>query len=771
MNVTVESSSSGASNMNVFSRFTTKLTVVILLAALIPAAVVGYVSVRVALQSQRTSAQEYYVAGAERVQERLLHRVESASSLVLSSASLLANRTIPEDAAIQTVRSLLAFAEETEALGIYDINGKVVEILAKTSQHSLPEQLSPQLLQYVRTNSTKQNLILCPPQQLSGSSVSAIPLCAVWRRQSETTKSISSPALTQDSSAVIGYVLVALENEYLCNLVATMSGTMFGGIQNRVYLTDTLLRVIAYADRLSAHNQPSMRGKGIFSAGTTQNGLQQYIGAVQEFSTPSGEPMLGVALFVPLLHTIIVVEEPQSLAYKSLTTIRNNTIFWISLSVGLAAIACVILARQFSKPVKVLAETAQKIGRQDFSVQLPETRRDEFGVLYHTLNNVSNALEKYRRLNIAEIIAERNKLETVVRQSHDGTILFDTHGTILIANSVIRQAFRIEKTIEHIPLAEIAQQHPSLALIPDVVAGLSQSSDVMRPVEIILSPHNEMKERIFRGSLVKIFAEDYLVSEDFSLEPPQENDKTPIAYLLVLRDVSREVETDKLKTELVSVVAHELRSPLNSIFGLAELIGEGILEQNEVIEYGQTIAKQSKKLADIINKFLDLSRLESGKIDIRRVPVNIEHIVRSALTTNAPLAAKKSMRVELQSEDSTALVQGDPDLLGQVIVNLLSNAVKYSAAEKSIQIEICNEPSSIRVSVKDEGYGISDTSQERLFSKFFRASDDQRVKNESGTGLGLAFVKQIIEQHGGEVGVTSRLHEGSTFWFRLPISE
>jgi signal transduction histidine kinase len=103
------------------------------------------------------------------------------------------------------------------------------------------------------------------------------------------------------------------------------------------------------------------------------------------------------------------------------------------------------------------------------------------------------------------------------------------------------------------------------------------------------------------------------------------------------------------------------------------------------------------------------------------------------------------------------------------MVNLLSNAIKYSLAEKPITVKIRNEKEAIRVLITDEGYGISSSSQEKLFTKFFRASDDKRIKNESGTGLGLAFVKQIIEQHGGEVGVESRLGEGSTFWFRLPV--
>ncbi len=730
-----------------FSRFTTKLTAAILLSATIPAGIVVYFSISIALESQKTSAQEYYLSGAERVQERLLHRVESASGLILSTTSLLANHAIPEDAAIETVRSLLAYSEETNAIGIYDVNGNVVEILAKKPQHTLPRRLSAPLLERCRKSSANQNLIIAPPQSMGKDIESGIPLCAIWKQNNHSST----------TATVIGYVVVILESEYLCAVAENMSARMFSGATQHVLMTDTTFRIIAEADREKVRKGVSIMGKGIFSGNITQNGKHQYVGTVQEFVAPTGVSMLGVGLFVPLLQMIIIVEEPQSSAYQNLAAMRRTTIIWLGICYAVAIVASIVLARHFSKPVKKLTETAQNLAQQNFSIILPVTRNDEFGLLFRTFNTVSQELGKFHRLNIANIIAERNKLETVVRQAHDGMLLMDSDGQIIIANTVFRTMFGQTNNLEKHLITDVITQDSVFSILPNMVKELAITAELTRSLEIRTIPNNEAKESVLRGTLAKILS--------------QTPEQKPLAYLLVLRDVTREAEADKLKTELVSVVAHELRSPLNSIFGLAELIGEGIVGQAETTEYGQTIAKQSRKLADIINKFLDLSRLESGKIDITRIPLQLEHIARAAITSNAPLAAKKNMSVEIQASEQSGMVIGDPDLLGQVMVNLLSNAVKYSLPGKKIIIEICNERVGVRISIIDEGYGISDSSQERLFSKFFRASDDQRVKNESGTGLGLAFVKQIIEQHGGEVGVESRLHQGSTFWFRLPFFE
>lgn len=749
------------------ARFTTRLTLTIMAAAILPTAVVGYLCIQTALQSQKSTAREFYFAAAERVQDKLMHRVETASNLLSSATTVLANRNIDEGSAIETVRSMLATTDEVNALGIYDIQGNVVDILAKQRKNALPNKLPESYLSKMREYSKSQMVIVGSPEVLLDGNLPVLPICAIWKSQMNQSAQNSTTA-----SAIIGFVVIALESEYLCSLAENISSQMFAGAGGRVTILDSTLRVLAHTDRKRVERGESLRGKDIFATTTFQNGLSEYVGAVQEYTTANDEPMLGVALFMPLLRMVIVVEEPQSLAYRGLLVMRRNAILWTLGCALLAGLACIILAHQFSKPVQRLVEASSVLARQDFSLRMPTERTDEFGLLYATFNHVATELGKYQRLNINQIITERHKLETVVRQANDGILLLDSEQKIVIVNSIFGAWFGIDSASEGRSIDELATIGASVGEVCSTVHKLAASTDTVSHCEFTVKTSTELNERIVRGSLIKIFSEaprPHSHPEHIPEGASANAQPSPTAFLFLLRDVTREVETDKLKTELVAVVAHELRSPLNSIYGLAELIGEGILDAEETVEYGRTIASQSRKLADIINKFLDLSRLESGKTDIRHVPVKLDEITRTAIKTNAPLAAKKSMYIETRFPDEIPMAKGDPDLLVQVLVNLISNAIKYSLPEKPIIAEIRNEKGAVCVLITDEGYGISASSQEKLFTKFFRANDDKRIKNESGTGLGLAFVKQIIEQHGGEVGVESRLGKGSTFWFRLPI--
>lgn len=766
MNGSSQSSAPSAAHENssnrFTSRFTTRLTLTIMVAAILPTALVGYLCVQTALQSQKNTAREYYFATAERVQDKLMYRVESASNLISNATTILANRSIDEGSAIEAVRSMLATTDDVSALGIYDTQGNVVEILAKQHKHSLPGKLPPPYLSKIRAYSTSQTVIVGSPEVLLDGTPAVLPICAAWKSQANLRA-----APPNAPTPIIGFVVVVLESEYLCTLAENISSQMFAGAAGRVTILDSTLRVLAHTERKRVERNESLQGKDIFATTSFQSGLSEYVGAVQEYNNANDVPMLGVALFMPLLRMVIVVEEPQSLAYRGLAVMRRNAILWTLGCALLGGLASVLLAQQFSKPIQHLAEAASSLARQDFTPRLFEKRSDEFGLLYSTLNHVATELGKYQRLNINQIITERNKLQTVVRQANDGILLLDADQNIVIVNSVFGLWFGMNSSNEGTSFASLASNSAALEEVLASVQKLAASPETILPCEFTLKTNTELKERVVRGSLIKIFAEPRDANEDTT--PKSELPSLPTAFLFLLRDVTREVETDKLKTELVAIVAHELRSPLNSIYGLAELIGEGILDADETTEYGRTIAAQSRKLADIINKFLDLSRLESGKTDIRHIPLQLEKIIRTAITTNAPLAAKKSMQIHTNIPADISPVMGDPDLLVQVMVNLLSNAIKYSLAEKPITVEIRNEKEAIRVLITDEGYGISSSSQEKLFTKFFRASDDKRIKNESGTGLGLAFVKQIIEQHGGEVGVESRLGEGSTFWFRLPV--
>jgi signal transduction histidine kinase len=350
-------------------------------------------------------------------------------------------------------------------------------------------------------------------------------------------------------------------------------------------------------------------------------------------------------------------------------------------------------------------------------------------------------------MNLNKIVGTRNKLESVVRQASDGFIVIEPNRAIFVMNDVFAHWFGVDTAN--------AEGRSFLDAIPDyemkkTIMDAFTGEETHIPVQFTLQLVGEANETVVKGTFVRVMS-----------------DNTLTAIMGVLRDVTREVAVDRMKTELVSIVAHELRSPLNTIRGFSDLIGKG-LEEDETKEFASIITSEADRLNGVITKFLDINRIESGRTDLRKIPFRIHEVVDGVVRVNMPLAEAKQMTVNVESPLSTTPIVGDPDLIGQVFLNLFTNAVKYSDPGKTVHIEVQEGTTEMRVSVQDQGYGISESAKEKLFTKFFRATDDERVRQHIGTGLGLAFIKEIVEKHNGVMGVESQINVGSTFWFTLP---
>ncbi|MBW1870044.1 MAG: HAMP domain-containing histidine kinase [Deltaproteobacteria bacterium] len=200
----------------------------------------------------------------------------------------------------------------------------------------------------------------------------------------------------------------------------------------------------------------------------------------------------------------------------------------------------------------------------------------------------------------------------------------------------------------------------------------------------------------------------------------------------IIRDVSKEKEADRIKTELVSMVAHELKSPLTSI---------------------------------------DLSRLEAGRTEIHKSPFDLRQLIDKIKETYSGQATKRQIEVTTHIPAELPFAFGDQDLIEQVLLNLFSNAVKYSPDNSKIGLEVKEEDAILTVNVIDNGYGIPKEALPRIFEKFFRVTESEGDDSIDGSGLGLSLAKEIVEQHDGTIKVTSRLGVGSVFSFTLPKAE
>jgi signal transduction histidine kinase len=226
---------------------------------------------------------------------------------------------------------------------------------------------------------------------------------------------------------------------------------------------------------------------------------------------------------------------------------------------------------------------------------------------------------------------------------------------------------------------------------------------------------------------------------------------------------------DRLKSEFVANVSYQLRTPLNTIMGFAEILTNqyfGTLNDKQ-IEYTRTIMDASKKLLLLINDVLDLATIEAGRMALNRRMINISDLLNAAKQMTSEWARQQSLEIIVDAPSSLGSFEADEHRMKQVLFNLISNAIKYTPAGGSITLEARREEPWILLTVADNGIGIPEADKVRVFGKFERAGNPSR---QAGAGLGLSLVKSFIELHGGTIEIESAPGKGTRISCRLPIS-
>jgi signal transduction histidine kinase len=234
-----------------------------------------------------------------------------------------------------------------------------------------------------------------------------------------------------------------------------------------------------------------------------------------------------------------------------------------------------------------------------------------------------------------------------------------------------------------------------------------------------------------------------------------------------LEDQNRKLrESEKVKSELVSSVSHELRTPLASILGFSDLMLQRDLDPADRRRYLELVRGEADRLAALLNDLLDLQRIEEAGVQLTREELDLSKLLESQVVLYSAQSDRHALDLET---DEGCIVLADRDRLAQVVGNLFSNAIKYSPDGGVVHIEARCSGARVRVTVRDDGMGIPLVQQRQIFTKFFRGDAGRRL-GISGTGLGLALARDIVEAHGGRIGFESLEDRGSTFWFDLPLA-
>ena len=347
----------------------------------------------------------------------------------------------------------------------------------------------------------------------------------------------------------------------------------------------------------------------------------------------------------------------------------------------------------------------------------------------------------------------RRQAEAVFDVLRDAVIVVDAHGEILHANAAASG------------LLNVTPEEAAGKVMTDVVNDHQLASTISAARNGLPTEGRLCEQELFFNSEP--------VSYEVHLQSVGGHEEPMHAVVTVLRDLSREREVARLKSDFVSKASHELRTPLSSISAYIEMLVDGDAEDEDARqEFYKVISTETDRLRRLIDNLLNISRIEAGLMHIEREQVQIGELVERAVQSMMHQAKENNLDIHTKLAQVDLTITGDSDMLYQVIVNLLSNAIKYTPQGGRITVaaDADHLTRSLHLSVADTGLGIAPDETEKVFDKFYRVENYRRIAN--GTGLGLNLCRHIVETlHNGQIGLDSTLGMGSRFWFTIPMQE
>ena len=431
---------------------------------------------------------------------------------------------------------------------------------------------------------------------------------------------------------------------------------------------------------------------------------------------------------------------------------------WSMATIGIVAVGIgigfsLLLSNLLTKPVRQMVEATQKIAEGNYDIQISAHSSDELGHLAEEFNSMTQKLKGFHDLNIEQIIAEKQKSEAVIRSIDDGIILVDAEFKVTGMNPMSRR------------ILDIPSDGPQNRHFLEVVKSEPLFHYIQQSMESGKPPSIEEKENVFT-----VERNGTRYHYQFSITPVRGKKGVLIGVVLLLRDVTRLTELDRLKNEFVMTVSHELRTPLTSIGMSIDLLLESTIQKlNEKEQQLLSAAHEDlQRLKVFVNNLLDLSKIEAGKMEMEYASIPVRLLFEKVVTVFKTQAEEKAVVFSYHVPEALPNVKADDNKVTWVLTNLISNALRYTPGGGHIKFFAESFGPYVQISVSDDGPGIPYEYQSKIFDKFVQVKSDRAV---GGSGLGLAICKEIVRAHGGTIWLDSVPGAGSTFTFTLPIWE
>lgn len=476
-----------------------------------------------------------------------------------------------------------------------------------------------------------------------------------------------------------------------------------------------------------------------------QNAIKEGIGQTIRYSVTLKHDMLYVA--IPMKENgeiagIIRLAVPETTISETVKKI------WFSLTLGLLGTFLVFgiiignVSHMVTRPIEEIIKVAREVTGKNYKKRIAINPKGEIGQLAQAINFMIESLEQ----QMSTLTENKQRLQGIINNLFSGILLVNDNRRIVLANEASTQllGYKLENLIGH-SYQEIGK---STGLNPLIGRCLEYGDKVRDEIHLYYP-----EEKIIDVNLASY-----------------KNDTGEIKGVIVLlHDITSIRRLEKLRSEFVANVSHELKTPITSIKGFTETLLDGALEDPEISRYFLTIInEESDRLYRLISDILDLSRVEQKKMPLKIEEMNITKLIKETASLLREEARDKGIALIIPPTDDRILFEGDSDRLRQVLLNLISNAINYTPENGEVRIKVRETgENQIELQVSDTGIGIEPEHLHRIFERFYRV-DKARSRESGGTGLGLAIVKHLVESHHGQITVESQEGMGTTFTILLP---
>jgi two-component system, NtrC family, sensor histidine kinase KinB len=462
------------------------------------------------------------------------------------------------------------------------------------------------------------------------------------------------------------------------------------------------------------------------------------------------------ALLVDLRNTCLAIQQINMEAIQKKNANAQQTSENASTYLVIVGTFCFLAALVFivnfpgyiANPISQLTSGIKEIANKNYEERLQFDRNDEFEELASAFNLMAEKLDEYEHSNLAKIIFEKKRIETIINRMTDPVIGLDESNNIIFVNDQALDLLNLERT------SIIDKYAPDIAIHNDLLRSLIKNSDLNKDGSALIKVVVSGKENYFNKESIRV---SYL--------PTGEKENINIGSVILLKNVTSYKELDLAKTNFIATISHELKTPIASLQMCVKLLQDtrvGGLNEEQV-NITKTLADEVARISKITNELLDLSQVETGNIKLNIKRADSQDIVQLATEAVKFPAERKHVTIELEVEKNVPPVQADLDKTTWVLVNFLTNAIRYSPENGHVIVKCHARNGVVDFSVSDNGPGIERKHLDRIFEKFFQVPG-----TPSGTGLGLAISKEFIEAQGGKIKADSIVGKGTEFSFQLP---